>query len=66
MDFSSALETNSCVYLSIPILYMLLNYILLFRELFTIAKNAKFKTRLQDFLPRTADGDLLFTFSSIF
>ena len=40
--------------------------ILLFRELFTIAKNAKFKTRLQDFLPCTADGDLLFTFSSIF
>ena len=26
---------------------------LLFRELFTIAKNAKFKTRLQDFLPCT-------------
>ena len=27
--------------------------ILLFRELFTIAKNAKFKTRLQDFPPCT-------------
>ena len=26
---------------------------ILFRELFTIAKNAKFKSRLQDFLPCT-------------